>query len=153
MSEIDKVIEFEESSKKVFKILQEAWPDNTTKVSTIDEYKALYRARFAEKSLLFTEEFSEQAEKILEEFDGKETERTCEKILRDPVFEEIIGNMINEKIPPDSFVLLITDIDLLTKIGTLKASAKFLEVIGRFVGKKVGFENAILWLLAQIKEN
>lgn len=68
-------------------------------------------------------------------------------MLRDPIFKKVIGKMMSKNIAPDSFIKLVTNINLVTKVNVLKTLVRCTEIIGEEAGEKVNFQEAILWLL------
>lgn len=118
--------------KLVVEILQKNVPKKgvaTNNPKNLEELLHFYKEHYEEITLMCMNELSENAEKILEKFTGKANERVCEKMLRDPLFERIIGDLLKEGIPADSFIELVTKIDLQVKINVIKSSKRVTEAI------------------------
>ena len=156
-TEFDQALtEMNESEKKLVAILNNGMPEileEGNKKKSMQELLRYYEIRYRERTLLFEQDLSDEAEKILEVFKGKPNARICEKLLRDPVFEKIIGNILNANLTADSFISVITKIGPEVKVNALKSSKKFSDIIKERAGRKLNFEQTKKWLLEQIKED
>lgn len=155
-TELNNAMATDDSTQILIEILANAWPEQTTAENnprTLDEYLDLYKQRYEERTLMINEELSENAEKLFQCRDWKEQGRVCEKMLRDTIFEKILGEMMNRNIAPDSFIKIITRINLLAKMNVLKTSVNFTKIMNKQMGEKKNFQESMLWLLSEIKES
>lgn len=152
-TEFDEAIN--ESEKALFTILENEIPATIKKdkrPGKLLEFIDILKIHFEEKTVMSDEDLSEDAEKILEKFKGKPNYRTCKMMLRDPIFERIIGKMMESGMPADSLIGLVTDISLEVKIDTLRTSRKFLEIVRNQAKARFNFEQAIKWLMDKAGE-